>query len=185
MMRAWSVSLGSLALLGLLIASCGGTTVVPGGTGGSGGGGGPQCTDSGGCEGGKYCGGTDDGACGPLTRVCQVYPASCSEGIMRTVCGCDGKTHAIDACPGATYLQIDPRPTSCPPAPGTIGCGEGACMVDTQYCSEGPKEVKCVDLPVGCTGAMATCACVKAAMPSGCGCNDEASGGVRFSECGL
>lgn len=159
----------------------------PSGTGGAGGGGGgsAQCTDGGGCDSGHYCGGTDDGACGPLTRVCQVYPASCSEGIMRTVCGCDGKTHAIAPCPGATYLQIDPRAGACAPAPGTISCGEGACTTATQYCDEGAMEVKCVDLPAACMGAMATCACVKTAVSSGCGCTDEPSGGVRFSECGL
>ena len=173
-------------LLGcLFVPSCSGDSPV---TTGSGDGGvthvGDPCTKDADCANGEYCSASDDGMCGPIVRTCDTYPASCGEGVYRTICGCDGKSHAAGPCPGGT-LQTDKRPGACPVAAGKFLCGDGACTVGTEYCTEGLTGVSCVALPVSCGGAQANCACLKTAGVPSCFCTDEVGGGVRVMECGV
>lgn len=120
-----------------------------------------------------------DGACAaPPTRTCQIYPASCGEGTFRTLCGCDGKTHAVAPCPGANPIDVDSRAGSCPPTAGMFSCGDAGCKVGAQYCSESVSGAACVDAPAACMGAQATCACLATMGLKGCGCVDEPGGGV-------
>src|SRR5262245_16348902 len=60
---------------------------------------GDSCTADTQCAKGEYCATSDDGMCGPISRTCEIYPASCGESILRTVCGCDGKSHSYGSCP--------------------------------------------------------------------------------------
>jgi hypothetical protein len=187
-----------LLFLGVLFAaSCGGTDNETGsggsGSGGSGSGGSGSggedspCVDNEDCTKGfnLICAATDDGACGPTTRKCIEYPPSCGEGTFSTVCGCDGKSHAVSPCPSDLSFQIDPRPGSCPAAAGMSWCGDGACSIGTQYCVEGNTSIECVALPADCMAAQATCACLEAANMTACGCVDEPGGGIRVNGCGL
>jgi hypothetical protein len=183
-----------LLLLGAaLTISCGGGDPQNSGGGGSGGesagGGGASgiCDGDEDCTGGfnLICAGTDDGMCGAITKKCIEYPATCGEGTYSTVCGCDGKSHAIGPCPGDLPFQIDTRPGSCPAAAGTFWCGDGACTIGGQYCVEGNMSVDCVELPPDCLDAQATCACLEAAGMTACGCTEEPGGGLRVNGCGL
>lgn len=148
---------------------------------------GDTCTSDADCTTGfnLICLPTDDGACGPTTKKCVEYPATCGEGTFTTVCGCDGKSHAKAPCPGALDYQIDTRPNACVPAAGTFWCGNGACTIGTQYCVEGDLSVDCMDLPANCMGAQATCACLGSAGMTGCGCEDLAGGGIVINGCGI
>lgn len=128
---------------------------------------------------------TDDGACGPATKKCVEYPATCGEGTFTTVCGCDGMPHAVGPCPAEHPFQIDKRPDACAPAVGTFLCGNGTCTVGAQYCVEGDMSVDCMALPANCMGAQANCMCLGAAGMMGCGCVDEPGGGIRINGCGI
>jgi hypothetical protein len=126
------------------------------------------------------CAPTFDGMCGPVDKRCT--PAICGEGPLRTICGCDGKPHADDNCPSGMDVEIDKRPGACAPPAGMYNCGDGTCVSESQYCVEGFTEIKCVDLPLNCTGAEASCACLEAAAMSACGCT-VSDGGIRVAEC--
>lgn len=191
-MRSLS-AISTLTFLFFLLPSCGSDAPLPGG----GAGGGSSSSSSGGqvgatckvdadCAKGQYCSIVSDGECAaPPTRTCEIYPASCGEGTVRTVCGCDGKSHALGSCPSANPVDIDKRDGSCPPAAGTFWCGESPCNVGAQYCSEGLTGTTCMDMPAACMAAQANCACLDTMGVKGCGCLDEVGGGIRITECSL
>lgn len=185
-----------LLCFGAAAAACGETAVEPGGAGGgggtgdggSGGGGDGQCTTDADCKTGgtNFCAASDDGQCGPVVHQCIVYPASCGEGTLRTVCGCDGLPHVAGPCPSATLaVQIDTRPGACVPPAGMFFCGEGTCTIGTQYCVEAGDAVSCADLPAECVPGTPSCACLETAGLTACGCVDEPDGGIRVNGCGL
>jgi len=128
-----------------------------------------------------YCETMTDGMCNITSKTCEIFPASCGESTMRTLCGCDGKPHAVGSCPGSKEILIDTRPNSCAPPAGQFNCGESTCALNQQYCFEGFAEVKCMDLPAACA-ADATCTCLMTAGAAACACNEEMGGGLRVME---
>jgi hypothetical protein len=127
-----------------------------------------------------YCRVSSDGSCGNQEKRCADLPVDCDLPLT-TVCGCDGKTHALDPC--GKGIDYDKRPESCPPPPGMFNCGEGTCSLDTHYCLQGYSEVKCADLPPSCAGAAATCACLATEGVASCDCLQFTAGGVHVTEC--
>ena len=179
--------------VGALSAACGEASVEPGGTGGgglggAGGAGDGQCVTDADCfaAGTNFCAASDDGMCGAVVHTCIIYPASCGEGTLRTVCGCDGQSHVDGPCPSTTLsVQIDTRPGACVPPAGMFFCGDGTCTLGTQYCIEAAIAVTCADLPAECIPDAPTCACLESVGLTACGCVDEADGGIRVNGCAI
>jgi hypothetical protein len=177
--------------LAALVVACGGKTPIDDGEGGAGGADGTggtggasgDCLATGECPDGAYCFEVSDEICGPVRGECGVYPASCGEGPLHTVCGCDGRTYAQGACPGG--VQVDTREGACAPAPGRINCGEGTCDVQAEYCAEQQTSIACAALPPQCVGVVDTCACLVEAGLDSCECTNEPTGGARLTICGF
>lgn len=143
---------------------------------------GKTCASDEDCTGmeGVVCAFTAESTCSVAERRCEVE--NCSDGPLRTRCGCDGKTHAGRDCVTGSKTAIDKLAGACAPPAGRFNCGETTCAIDTQYCQEGYTAILCVDLPASCTGAQATCACLDAEGLGSCGCAVTESG-VRVEEC--
>jgi hypothetical protein len=177
-----------LPIVALLVA-CGGKTPIDddsgsgGGTGGQGGSIGGDCLATGVCPDDLYCFEVSDEVCGPVRGECGVYPASCGESALQTVCGCDGLPHAQGACPGG--VQVDTRDGACAPAPGRMNCGEGTCDVTAEFCFEEDTQIACNALPAQCVGVADPCGCLAEAGFVPCQCTNEPSGGARITICGI
>jgi len=134
--------------------SGGGGTAASGGSGGSDG----TCTvDGAECEGQESCVFTD-GTCGDEdpNRHCEYVPPTCGESPLQTVCGCDGKTRAVNCVIG----DVDTRPGACPAPAGQFWCGALACDQGQQYCNLEFEE-SCQTLPDACQGPGASCDCLE------------------------
>ncbi|MDI1479249.1 Hint domain-containing protein [Polyangium sp. y55x31] len=143
---------------------------------------GQSCLSNADCIGGEnlVCAPDFDGVCGPpLGKKCA--RATCGVGPLSTICGCDGKPHAVDNCTSETEIEVDKREGACAPPAGRYNCGDGTCASDAQYCLEGYSEIKCVDVPPSCLGS-ASCDCLEAAGVAACGCVIS-NGGLRIQEC--
>ncbi|HEY8379379.1 MAG TPA: hypothetical protein VIK91_22955 [Nannocystis sp.] len=136
------------------------------------------CVDNDDCPPGQVCAEFDDGMCGPITRMCEEYPATCGEHPHYTACGCDGVAFEADPCDQKAGKDL--REGACPPEGGMFWCGNGACAIGQEYCSETLDGVVCLPFPPGCSA----CACLPAEETS-CGCIDEPGGGVRVRGCSL
>jgi len=142
---------------------------------------GAPCESDADCNGGfLVCATVSDGRCGPVEQRCT--EPFCGEGPLTTVCGCDGKPHADDRCPGLEPFGIDKRAGACTPPEGMYNCGDGMCASDSEFCLAGYSAITCVDLPPNCMGAQASCKCLELAGVMGCGCSLE-EGGIRVAEC--
>jgi hypothetical protein len=133
---------------------------------------------------GLFCERAGDGQCGPITtKTCQLREG-CDDIPLQTVCGCDGQLHATHyQCPGDDQVNIDKRPDACAPPAGQFNCGTGRCNIETEYCLEDFTEIKCVELPAMCQGAMPTCGCLGENGISTCECSQWAMGGVTVRAC--
>ena len=111
----------------------------------------------------EYCG-FEPGTCdGP--KACHPYGHDCS--ISNAACGCDGKNYA-GACTALHNAGGIVGSGACNPPAGQFNCTYQdqvpvLCTIATQYCRVTPAGalygLDCVDLPMGCTGAGATCQC--------------------------
>jgi hypothetical protein len=125
------------------------------------------CTSDADCFQTEFCD-FEMNSCGrdPLdVGICGQRPTACmsSTGLS---CGCDGKYH--DNPCGAAGDGTDLAESGCTAPPGFFACGDTACEIETQMCSEfssgASRFFMCEDFPLQCRNDH-SCACLE---PFGC-----------------